>query len=65
MDRFIKTERYECIDTSIIIPHHECYLEEYGCLISEQINGSKINLGEIKCSCNNYEHCSKGDINER
>lgn len=47
MKRYVKTTKYVCIDTRDMIPHLECYLEQNGHLIAEQINGYTIDLGEI------------------
>ena len=35
------------VDTSVILPHTECYLEKDGSLFAEQLDGSEVNLGKI------------------
>ena len=47
MKRYVRTTDFINIDTKLLIPHLECYLEKDGHLFAEQINGQLIDLGKI------------------
>ena len=47
LKRFIKVKNSKVIDTSLLLPHVECYFENDGKLYVEQIDGSEIYLGHI------------------
>ena len=47
MKRFVQVKNSKVIDTMLLIPHVECYLEENGRLYVEYILGDIVDLGKI------------------
>ena len=45
--RYYRLSNNKIVDTSVILPHTECYFEKGGSLFAEQLDGSEVNLGKI------------------
>lgn len=59
MKRFIQVKNGKIIDTSLLIPHVECYLDDDGLLYVEYIDGNKTYLGKIIREEDHIEDFSK------
>ena len=51
--RYIKVLSGKLVDTSLILPHTECYFIEDCKLFAEQIDGTNVYLGKVICESNN------------
>ena len=47
MKRFVQVKNSKVIDTMLLIPHVECYLNLDGRLVVEYISGDLYDLGKI------------------
>lgn len=47
MKRFVQVKNSKVVDTMLLIPHVECYLEKDGRLYVEYILGDLVDLGKI------------------
>ena len=56
MKRYVITDASGVVDTSILIPHLECYVEQFGRLYAEQISGYMIDLGRIIAETESIEN---------
>ena len=56
MKRYIKTDKYKCIDTHKLVPHMECYIIKDNKLYVEQISGHIFDLGTIIIMKDNNEN---------
>lgn len=45
--RFVQVKNSKVVDTMLLIPHVECYVEIDGRLICEYIDGTQVDLGLI------------------
>lgn len=54
--RFVKVKSGKVIDTTLLLPHVECYLKENGKLYVEYtLDGSTMYLGQIVCESDTLE----------
>lgn len=53
--RYIKVLSGKIVDTSLLLPHVECYLTEDSKLYVESIDGIETYLGKIVSETNNLE----------
>lgn len=55
MKRYVITDTSGVVDTKLLIPHLECYVEQFGRLYAEQISGYMIDLGRIIAETDSVE----------
>lgn len=55
MKRYVITDTSGVVDTKVLIPHLECYVEQFGRLYAEQISGYMIDLGRIIAATDSLE----------
>lgn len=64
MKRYVITDMSGVIDTRILIPHLECYIEHSGKLYAEQISGHMLDLGKIVAAVDSLDDLDDDTYNK-